>query len=458
MPWQQHVADVGLELNPDGSLVYPEVDLLVGRQEGKTELKFTIAVMRLTAMVASLGPQRVTYTMQDRKRARARLERDYAPRLRAAKGFKEIPSQSRAKPKGRTEWRLGMNSGVEHIQFGADSWLLIDTPSRTGGHGDTLDLGMIDEAFAHADNTVEVGMEPAMLTRQDAQLWVLSAAGDGKSKYLWRKVLRGRRVVESGADSGVAYFEWSAEDDDNPGDPEVWRRACPGLGFTVPEQRLEALWLKALEGGPAAIDDFRRSYLCMWPEIPVLDDEKQFQTVDADTWFGCQDRTANPTGQLEYALDVDTNAEDQEWCSIGCSDGTLLELVTPLDASSGTGWVVEKVAEKVDRIIVDPKGRAGKLIDKLERAGVTVVKATPEQFVQASQQIIDAIAAGEVVHLGQPQLDRAVAGVAKRDVGDGAYRLSRSLSVPDISPLIAVMLARWAARSLSSGEADFFTI
>jgi phage terminase large subunit-like protein len=465
MPWQQHVADVVLELEADGSLVYNEWNLLVGRQEGKTELKFALAVSRLTAMVQTHGPQRVTYTMQNRKKARTRLERDYAPRLRAAAGFREIEAKSRQRPTRRTDWRLGMNSGVEAIQFGPDSWLQIDTPSRTAdGHGDTLDQGLIDEAFAHEDDTVEAGMEPAMLTRRDAQLGVLSAAGDGRSKYLYRKLLRGRKLVEAGADAGVAYFEWSAPDDAEPGDPETWRACCPALGFTVAEAKIEALWRKALEGGAEAIDTFRRAYLCQWPEVPVLDDDVQHGVIPAAPWTAAADIGHRAAGRLRYALDVDVNAKGEEWCSIGCSDGVHLEDVTPLEVPGpdgrlrptppGIDWVVPAAVAKRDvigELLLDPLGPAGKLVDPLEKAGITVRKVTPAEFVAASQQFLDEILAGRMRHIDQPRLNRAVAGAARRDVGDGAWKFSRKLSPVDISPLVAVLLARAAAATKSSG-------
>jgi phage terminase large subunit-like protein len=92
----------------------------------------------------------------------------------------------------------------EHIQFGRGSFLQIDAPSRTGGHGDTLDDGTIDEAFAHEDDTVEAGMRPAMATRRNAQLWVISTAGDARSKYLWRKVLAGRAATSPVNTAGSA--------------------------------------------------------------------------------------------------------------------------------------------------------------------------------------------------------------------------------------------------------------
>lgn len=455
MPWQQYVADVALELNPDGSLHFDEINLVVGRQEGKTELKFVLMVMRMTVLAAGLGPQRVTYTMQNRKKARTRLERDYAPRLRKAAGFKEIPAVSRARPTKQTEWRLGMNSGVEAIQFGAESFIQIDTPSRTDGHGDTIGAGFIDEAFAHEDNTVELGMEPAMLTVDSSQLWVLSASGDVRSKYLWAKVVRGRKLVDSGGT--VAYFEWSAEyGEDDPADPEVWRRACPALGYTITEDRLRALYMKALEDGrKEALDGFCRAYLCMWPEVPVLEDTvERWLIVPKLSFETCGVDGHMPSGRLAFALAVDRNAAGEEWCSLGASDGDHFENVTPPEAGPGTEWVIPKCLERRDRfneLWVRSTGPVTKLIGPLERAGFVVKQIKAGEYVQACGEFKDDVLVQRVhwnpkAH-GATQLTRAFAGAVPREVQDGAWHLSRSLSSVDTSPAEAVVVARFAAHA-----------
>jgi hypothetical protein len=133
--------DVALELDEDGSLFYGEVEVeVLGRQEGKTEQKIATAVHRMTAMARRLGPQVGTFTMQTRAKARKKLERDYCQRLRDSRSFREIVN-AKDRPAKSTEWIVRLNNGSEHFQFGRSSFLQIDAPSRTGGHGDTLDVG-----------------------------------------------------------------------------------------------------------------------------------------------------------------------------------------------------------------------------------------------------------------------------------------------------------------------------
>lgn len=458
MPWQQQVVDVALELDPDGSYHYDEVVLTVPRQSGKTALVMAIAVHRLVVVSRSLGRQRLTYTAQLRAKARLKLERDFSEVLReASPSFREI-THIRNRPQKPTEWKLSLNNGSENIQFGHGNYLQIDAPSRTGGHGDTLDVGVIDEAFAHYDDTIEAGMEPSMATRDQHQLVVLSTAGDAQSRYLWRKVLAGRKACETGEHGRTAYFEWSAPDDADPGDPETWRLCSPALGITITERFIEGQWEKAQRGGQEGIDKFRRAYLNQWPEIPVLEDEATYRVIPAIDWQTCELVGHEPTGRLVYALDLDTNARGEEWVSIACSDGTHVELVTPVDAPSGTAWVVPAVIAKRDvvgELLIEPGGPAGKLIEPIEKAGITVRRVKSQEATQASMHFVDQAKAHLIRHLAQPRLNRAVAGVARRDIGDGAWRFSRRLSSADISALNAAAFACWGSQVVEDPTSSY---
>ena len=454
MPWQQDVVDVAYEYDPDtGLFLYDEVDVGVPRQSGKTTAVRAKTVHRMTVGARKWGPQRSTDTAQTRLAARKKLERDFAPAVRASRSFREVP-HSRARPTGPTEWRLSLNNGSELIEFGSGSYWQIDAPSRTGGHGDTLDDGTIDEAFAHQNDEVEGSMRPAMATRRNAQLWVISTAGDAKSFYLWRKVLAGRDAVESGTRDRVAYFEWSAPDDADPGDPETWRACSPALGITIDESFIEGEWQRALRKGAEGINTFRRAYLNQWPEIPILE-EAVYRIVAAAAWAACADPFHHPNGPLSYALDVDTNAVGEEWCSIAASDGVHVEIVTPPDVASGLDWVVPSAVARRDRfteIVLDPNGPAGKLIAPLEVAGIPVRKVSPSEFVQACGLFADGVKDNLIRHIDQPVLNRAIAGAARRDVGDGAWKMSRSRSSVDIGPAVAVALARFARLTTSTAS------
>lgn len=450
MPWQQHVADVALELDDTNQLVYSKVVLTVPRQSGKTTLVMAKTLWRLIRMSHRHGPQRSTYTAQRRQDARKKLELDFAPKLRQSRSFREV-EHARQAPTRPTQWRLSLNNGAERIQVGPYCYWQIDAPDEGAGHGDTLDDATIDEAFAHQDDAVEGGFSPSMATRADPQIWVLSTAGNGKSFYLWRHVLEGRAACESGRHGRTAYFEWSAPEDADPGDPETWKACSPALGHTIDLRFIEGEWEKAKRAEARGDTEkgtktFRRAYLNQWPDIPQLPEEALLERVlPTEQWTGCLD-PASTAVEVEFALDV---APDSKTASIAAAgrreDGRIhIEVV---DTRPGTGWIATAaerlVAINGGSLHIDPKGPAGALLEELQAKNVDVIEVSLAEHQQACGALLDDVLNDRVRHIGQPDLDDAISAAVRRDVGD-AWLWSRKRSTADITPLVAVTLARWA--------------
>jgi phage terminase large subunit-like protein len=265
MPWQDEVNGTATELLPDGRFAYRQVVLEVMRQQGKTVDLLSMMVARA---LRRPGTQ-ISYTAQTRLDARHRLLDVWWP----------IIERSKLRP--FVEVRKG--SGSEAYLFKNGSMLGLVSGTQTSGHGDSLDLGVIDEAWAQRDDHIEQAMRPAMMTR-DAQLWVVSAAGDETSEYFRAKVTDGRARAEMGVTSDGCYIGYSAADDEDPADPAVWRRRMPALGITVSEETVRADY-ELMD-----LAEFRRAYLCQWPEVA----KPGWDVIDADAWGAC----SNPGARL----------------------------------------------------------------------------------------------------------------------------------------------------------------
>ena len=445
MPHQAHVFDVIGELDDDGSLWYDEVDYFGPRRAGKTAVVVPVVVHRMTAMAQRFGPQRVAYTAQSRDAARGKLETDFAAALRtphAARWFRELENP-KAKIQRPNEWKLALNNGHEHLPLGR-SVLQIMAPTRTAGHGDDLDLGLIDELFAHLTDDVETAIGPAMATRHSPQLWRLSAAGDAKSVVLWRKVLAGRAACTAGTHGKSAYFEWSADDDDDPSDPAVWARAHPALGLTVREAYLRGKWEAAVRDGPKGIAKFRRSYLGQWPEKPLT-------AVAAGAVFGVGSweavnapDVAQPSAGLVFGLHVDRDRTKASICVAG-GGGTA----GFTDERPGTGWAVDylvrKAAEHDARVAVVGKSPAGSLIPELERSGVRVEVLTGDDYTTACQWFYDAVRERRVLVRRHAVIDAAVAAADRKKAGERFVWDRRKDADDGIGALAAVTVAAWKA-------------
>jgi hypothetical protein len=87
---------------------------------------------------------------------------------------------------------------------------------------------------------------------------------------------------------------------------------------------------------------------------------------------------------------------------------------------------------------------AAGIVAELRRARVTVTPIGARDHAQACGAFVDRLAAATLTHRAQPALDDAVAGAARRPLGD-AWLWSRRHSTVDIAPLVAATLAAWSA-------------
>jgi len=255
MPWQHDLNGIATELKPDGRLAYRQVVIEVMRQQGKS---VDLLAMMIARALRRPGTQ-VSYTAQTRLDARHRLLDVWWPRIEASKLAPFIG--------------IRRGSGSEALVFRNGSLLGLVSNTQTSGHGDNLDLGVIDEAWAQRDDHLEQAMRPAMMTR-DAQLWIVSAAGDENSAYFRGKVEDGRARAELGVTEDGCYVGYSAADDEDPGDPVTWRRRMPALGITVSEETVRA------DFELMKLPEFRRAYLCQWPEVA----KPGWDVIGEDAW------------------------------------------------------------------------------------------------------------------------------------------------------------------------------
>jgi hypothetical protein len=427
MPWQRLVADVAGEIEPSTGLpAYREVRVTVPRQSGKTSLILVVEVDRCIAW----GPgQRVLYAAQDRNNSRSKWEEQgelmaHTPLAKAM--------------------RMRRQTGLERMVFPATgSTVGITASGESSGHGQTLDLGVIDEAFAQRDERLVQAFRPAMLTRPSAQLWIVSTMGTEESIFLHDRIDDGRARVEADERSGVAFFEWSAADDDDPDDPATWWGCMPALGHTITEEVIRA------DHDSLPPDEFARAYLNRRTTAgyPVID-------------LGAWQRAVDPTSQLAgipcFAIDV-TPDRSHGTIAVAAWRPDRRVLVEVVEHRPGTEWMAERVAELERRwhpwpVIVDPGSPAASLLVDLAALGVRTETLSARDYAAACAQFYDAVVVKQptVSHLDQPVLNLAVASARKRVLGD-AWAWARKVGA-DVSPLVGVTLARWGL--VKAGDAQ----
>jgi hypothetical protein len=328
----------------------------------------------------------------------------------------------------------------------------IEFHTRSGGkaRGLTGDKVILDEALFL--EPADMGaLLPVMVTRPDAQVVYASSSGLLRSEVLRSIRDRGR----AGGEDRLAYFEWSAPrvpcdaaDACTHGlevegcrldDRDLWRAANPA----IPAGRItdEAIANQRRALPPA---EFAREFLGWWDDPP-----NEGGAFDPEAWSSLADADAARGDAPAFGLAV---APDRSWAAIGVAwkrpDGAAQVMLA--DYRPTTTWV----AERVEQLRATWGGSVLAPEEALDLADdPTKVPATEQRRAQAAFD--DAVTARAVHHGNQPALNTAVRAAKWRKQGDGRV-LDRTGSI-DISPLVAVALARWAL-STEAAPSEFFMI
>jgi len=422
MGWQQYVADVGLEVNADGLLVYKIVDVAVPRQSGKTTL-FGF-VMDHRALTVRLG--RVWFTMQNAKDAVDWLLNEHVP---VVEGVGAEATFRRAQGSEGIRWR---RSGGTVRTF---------APQPKNLHGKHTDLVVVDEAWSF-DITRGVALDqaivPTQATKPGAQVWKVSTAGDDSSVWWKASVEAGRAAVASGRQSGRAYFEWSCPDGLDPTDEATWPSYHPAFGRTIGREAMES----ALEQlGP---DEFARAYGNRWLHVAT-------RAIPAGAWQVAADPDQGyPTpGALALGFDVAVDRSDASIVA-GWRDETGVMRWEIADNRPAAGWVPGRLVELVGRwqpraVAYDAAGPALDVADEASRLGLDLAPVKGGEYRAACAAALAGLTDEPPRTRFRPHraLDLAAGAAGQRTLGDGWVWARRGTDV-SLSPLTAATVAGWA--------------
>lgn len=448
MPWQREALEIAFEVDGDGQLWYRDITIVVPRQSGKTTIVLPWGVHR---MIGWPERQRLVYIAQTASDGKEKLTVDFLPALETSPLHKLlIPN------------RLGqlahLANGSVHLKWANGSRWDVKPPTEKAGHGGTLHLSIGDEIFAVKDARLEAALKPATITVEDRQSLWISTAGETKAKsgFLWSKVERGRRRVELvRADpreldrSRSMYIEYSAPEDADISDPMTWWQTMPALGFTQTIQSVQSIF----DDEEMTEREIRRAFFCQWGDDLALD-----WKIPRDRWNDQLDHESQMTDRLVWVLDV---SPDRSWASIGVAaqrdDGDLH--VEVVDDGPGTDWLIDGDPDRELRglaALVAAHGgevyadflMVGALGPDLDEAGIDMNWIGADDVRVAAPGLLDAVLNERVWHIGQAELDDALASAATRPLGE-SWAWSRGKSMRPITALVSVTLAlRMLAKTL----------
>jgi len=386
LPWQAGVLESATEYAAkSGKPYFGQAVVTVPRQSGKTFLMFALMVELALREPGS----KVAFTAQTRLNAARRLADLGGLLLRAG-----------------APMRLYRGIGNEKIEFDNGSVIEVLSPVFRGFHGDSVSLGVLDETWAIEEVVLE-GLVPAMAARANSQMWAISTMGTPDSILLNRFVTQGREAVEERRKDGIYYCEFSIGSDDDPFDPEVWKKYHPALGLTVEQASIESAMETLL---PSA---FVRAY-----------GNRMVDTLDAavswELWEGqYRSNVAIPNVGLTLAVDLgigpDSGSVAVAWAT---EDGVHSELV--LQRPGSFDWVAGEVDAYLGRrgivsVVVDAVGPARAVASELEavceRRGVDLFSPRSSDIAGACGIFFDGLRSGRFTHGPAELLDNAIRGV-----------------------------------------------
>lgn len=396
-----------------GVLAYRECGWTISRQCGKTTAELCLMLWRCLRW----SGQVVRYGAQTGMDARAMLADTWWPLLEHSP-LAEVLTFRR-------------QSGHEALIFANGSRLGLVASTEKSGHGSTLDMAVLDESWAHADHRLEQSCRPAMVTRPNAQMYVVSTAGtEARSPFLWAKVQGGRQAAEAGVTADIAYLEWSAGDGEDPGTVETWRRAIPALGQTIAEETVRGDFL----GMPR--HEFERSMLNIWTASmgdPI---------VSLAEWNALAEPTAPRPEWVVLGVDIAPKGSSASIAAVGERDGLLYGSI--LEHGAGTDWLLpalERLTGEHPYVIADQRAIAHLAPEIKTVCGFDrVIELGAREVVAGCEFWLRAVHEGKLRHRGEGELTIALDAAGQRSLGDG-WAWSRRNSGADITPLCALTWA-----------------
>jgi hypothetical protein len=344
--------------------------------------------------------------------------------------------------KVKRQW-LGTGQQMIEMRNGGVIWYR----TRTGGGGrgvDDISRLVVDEA-QHAAEEHLAAVSPTLFANKNPQLNALGTSGlDGKSDWWWN-VRKRALAPDPGAFGYVGHTAERVYISDGavvqePVDVQDrvnWRKANPALG-TGRGQGEEFLDEQLRRLGPAA---FAREHLGVWDPEPLAGGA----VISLTKWTDAGTRAHTQSDRIAYAIDA---SPDLKSAAIAASDGTLVKV---LEHGPGVKWVVPSLvgfrSSKPGPVMVDPRSPAGALLVDLEEAGIEATQVSTQDHAQACGGLLKAVLDDELCHINEHPLNEAVRAATRRPYGD-AWAWDRRNTSQDISPLVAVTLARWGALTM----------
>ena len=345
-------------------------------------------------------------------------------------------------------------NGQEAILLKNGGSIEVVARSKNSGRGFTVDVLVMDEAQELSEEALEALLPTTSAAPLGNPQWIYAGTPPGPNA-VGDVFTRVRREAHSAKPGALTWSEWAWDGVGSLDDRLLWRRLNPGVDAG-------RLTMDVIEGERARFSDdgFARERLGKWAPL-----DGAARLISEDEWSRTAVETA-PEGVRSFGVAFSADGSRQAVGGAVKHDGGVhVELVGTMSGPVGLGvgqlvdWFCNDPARperwrQAAQITLAGRSHATVLYEALRSAGVPakVLKlASTLDYYTACAMTYDAVRDGSLSHPkagpGDP-LDASVAVCGKKErTRDGAWGWDATTTDGDETPLEAVSLALWGART-----------
>ena len=396
---------------------------------------------------------------------------------------------------------------MEHLEFfrhsitcdALSSFLKPVSAEANTLHGHNIHRAVVDELHTQPNRDLWDVIQTGTAARRNPLVFAITTAGHDRTTICWELHEYARNILEQHHQDDTFFaFIACAELDDDPFDPETWRKANPNLDISIKSDYL-AREAKKAKASPSYENTFRRLHLNQWTEQsvrwlpmhvwdeccgPVKYDASEYEAdlLGRDCFAGLDLASTRDVNSLVLVFPLDDGrfrilpyfwipeeAHDsrgendrrqvKHWAELGLieqTDGNVADL---------DGRIPDDVMSICSRFNVlklayDPWNAPG-FVQGLERRGfehdrLVEFRQTIGSFAGPTKEFERLISARKIEHGGHPVLRWMASNVAVKVDPSGNIRPDKAKSSEKIDGIVAAIMGLSGAVQ-SETEAEWYT-